>query len=112
MLQFELLTTDPTSPLKREPTSRLIIDYTRKIVRRNLDQFIGRKLIQSAINSVTIVATSTLKSLVDQEIIEGFKGLQVTRDESDPSVLHVSFFVKPIFSLLWVDVSLTVTTKL
>lgn len=106
------VTTDPTSPLKREPTSRLIIDYTRKIVRRNLDQFIGRKLIQSAINSVTIVATSTLKSLVDQEIIEGFKGLQVTRDESDPSVLHVSFFVKPIFSLLWVDVSLTVTTKL
>lgn len=106
------VTTDNSSPLKREPTSRLIVDYTRKIVRRNLDQFIGRKLLQSAINSVTVVTTSTLKSLVEQEIIEGFKGLQVARDENDPSVLHVKFFVKPIFSLLWIDVSLTVTTKL
>ena len=106
------VTTDNTSPLKREPTSRLIIDYVRKIVRRNLDQFIGRKLLQSAINSVTVVTTSTLKALTEQEIIEGFKNLQITRDEYDPTVLHVKFFVKPIFSLLWIDVSLTVTTKL
>lgn len=106
------VTTDNTSPLKREPTSRLIIDYVRKITRRNLDQFIGRKLLQSAINSVTVVTTATLKALVEQEIIEGFKNLNVARDEYDPSVLHVSYTVRPIFSLLWIDVSLTVTTKL
>lgn len=106
------VTTDNTSPLKREPTSRLIIDYVRKIVRRNLNQFIGRKLLQSAINSVMVVTTSTLKALVEQEIVEGFKNLNVARDEYDPTVLHVSFTVKPIFSLLWIDVALTVTTKL
>jgi hypothetical protein len=106
------VTTDNSSPLKREPTSRLIIDSVRKIVRRNLDQFIGRKLLQSAINSVTVTTTSTLKALVEQEIIEGFKNLLVTRDEYDPTVLHVAFTVKPIFSLLWIDVALTVTTKL
>lgn len=106
------VTTDNTSPLKREPTSRLIIDYLRRIVRRNLDQFIGRKLLQSAINSVTVVTTSTLKSLIDQEIIEGYKNVIVQRDDYDPTVLHVKFTVKPIFSLLWIDVALTVTTKL
>ena len=106
------VTTDNTSPLKREPTSRLVIDYVRKITRRNLDQFIGRKLLQSALNSVTIVTTSTLKSLIDQEIIEGFKNVIVSRDDYDPTILHVKFTVKPIFSLLWIDVALTVTTKL
>lgn len=106
------VTTDNTSPLKREPTSRLIIDYTRRIIRRNLDQFIGRKLLQSAINSVLVVTNSTLKSLIEQEIIEGFKNLQVSRDDYDPTVLHVKFTVKPIFSLLWIDVNLVVTTKL
>ncbi|MEI6387907.1 MAG: hypothetical protein WCQ50_14840 [Spirochaetota bacterium] len=106
------VTTDNTSPTKREPTSRMIIDYVRKILRRNLNQFIGRKLLQSALNSVTIVTTSTLKSLIDQEIIEGFRNVIVARDDYDPTVLRVAFTVKPIFSLLWIDVSLTVTTKL
>ncbi len=106
------ITTDNSSPLKREPTSRLIVDYTRKIVRRNLDQFIGRKLLQSTMNSVSIVASSTLKSLVEQEIIEGFKNLVIERDSADPTVLHVSFSLKPIFALLYIDVALTVSTKL
>jgi hypothetical protein len=106
------VTTDNSSPLKREPTSRLIVDYVRKIVRRNLDQFIGRKLIQSAINSVSIVTVSTLKSLVEQEIIEGFKNLQVTRDDYDPTIVHVKWAMKPIFSLLWISAEITVTTRL
>jgi hypothetical protein len=106
------ITTDNSSPLKREPTSRLIVDYTRKIVRRNLDQFIGRKLMQSTMNSVSIVASSTLKALVEQEIIEGFKNLVIERDQADPTVLHVRFSMKPIFALLYIDVALTVSTKL
>lgn len=106
------ITTDNSSALKREPTSRLVIDYTRKIVRRNLDQFIGRKLMQSTVNSVSIVTSSTLKSLVEQEIIEGYKNLIIIRDEADPTVLHVAFALKPIFALLYIDVALTVTTKL
>ena len=106
------ITTDNSSALKREPTSRLVIDYTRKIVRRNLDQFIGRKLMQSTMNSVSIVTSSTLKSLVEQEIIEGYKNLLITRDENDPTVVHVKFALKPIFALLYIDVALTVTTKL
>jgi hypothetical protein len=63
-------------------------------------------------NSVSIVASSTLKALVEQEIIEGFKNLVIERDQADPTVLHVRFSMKPIFALLYIDVALTVSTKL
>lgn len=106
------VTTDNSSVLKREPTSRLIVDYTRRMVRKNLDQFIGRKLLQTALNSISIVTSSTLTALVEQEIIEGYKNLLVESDAADPTVVHVKFAMKPIFSLLWIDCSLTVSTKL
>jgi len=106
------VTTDNSSVLKREPTSRLIVDYTRKQVRSALDQFIGRKLLQTALNSISIVTSSTLGTLVANEIIEGYKNLVVTPDASDPTVVHVAFTLKPIFSLLWIDVALTITTSL
>jgi hypothetical protein len=106
------VTTDSSSVLKREPTSRLIVDYTRRQVRKNLDQFIGRKLLQTALNSISIVTSSTLTTLVSNEIIEGYKNLVVTKDAADPTVVHVAFALKPIFSLLWIDVSLTVSTSL
>jgi hypothetical protein len=106
------VTTDSSSVLKREPTSRLIVDYTRRQVRKNLDQFIGRKLLQTALNSISIVTSSTLTTLVSNEIIEGYKNLVVTKDAADPTVVHVAFALKPLFSLLWIDVALTVSTSL
>ena len=106
------VTTDNTSVLKREPTSRLIIDLVRKTVRNNLEQFIGRKLVQSALNAVAIVANATLRNLMEREIIDTYANLQITADASDPTLLHVSFSVKPIFSILYVDVKITVTTQI
>jgi len=106
------VTTDNTSVLKREPTSRLIVDETRQLVRAQLQQFIGRKLVQSALNAVTIVVTATLNSLVENQILNAFAGLSVTPDASDPTLLHVAFSIQPIFSILYIDVEITVTTQL
>ena len=106
------VTTDNSSPLKREPTSRLVIDYVRQTMRSSLNQFIGRKLINSTINTVTSVVSSTLVSLVAEQVIEGYSTIVVAVDPSDPTTLNVSFTVKPIFSLLWISVTLTVTTQL
>jgi hypothetical protein len=52
-----------------------------------------------------------MKNFVQREIIEGYKGLQVSRNESDPTVLDVSVSFKPVFSLLYINVQLKVTTK-
>ena len=106
------VTTDNTSVLKREPTSRLIVDQVRQTVRNNLNQFIGRKLVQSALNAVSIVVNSTLNNMVANQIINAFAGVTVTADASDPTLLHVAFSVQPIFSILYVDVEITVTTQI
>jgi hypothetical protein len=106
------VTTDNSNPLKREPTSRLVVDYVRQTMRSSLNQFIGRKLIQSTVNTVTSVVATTLAALVAQEIIEGYSTISVMVDSADPTILNVSFMVKPIFSLLWISVTLTVTTQL
>jgi hypothetical protein len=81
-------------------------------MRSSLNQFIGRKLIQSTVNTVTSVVATTLAALVAQEIIEGYSTISVMVDSADPTILNVSFMVKPIFSLLWISVTLTVTTQL
>jgi hypothetical protein len=90
----------------------LVVDYVRQTMRGSLNQFIGRKLILSTLNTVTSVVSSTLVSLVAEEVIEGYSTIVVAADPSDPTTLNVSFTIKPIFSLLWISVQLTVTTQL
>ena len=76
-----------------------------------LDQFVGRKNLQNVLNDIAIVQHSLLKSLIEQEIIEAYKGLEVLKDEADPTAVHVKVSFKPVFSLLWIDVTFRVTTR-
>ena len=106
------LTTNPSNPITKEPTNTTITDYVRKGIRSALDPFIGRKNLGALVNDVTVVMNSLMKSYVKQEIIEGYKNLDVQRDINDPTVLNVTVAFKPVFSLLYVNVTLKVTTKL
>jgi hypothetical protein len=105
------LTTDMSNPITQEPTNTSISDEVRQKIRKELNQFIGRKNLGALVNDVTIVMNSVMKNFVQQEIIEAYKGLQVTRNESDPTVLDVTVAFKPVFSLLYINVTLKVTTK-
>jgi hypothetical protein len=106
------VTTDPSSPITREPSNRKISDEVRFRLRRNLDQFIARKILTSLVNDITITVHATLKSMMEQELVENYRDLVVTRDQYDPTVIHVSLAFKPVFSLMWLDVALTVTTQI
>lgn len=106
------ITTNPANPITREPTNTTITDYVRQRSRKILDQFIGRKNLQNVLNDIAIVMNALLKGLIEQEIIEGYRGLEVQKDEDDPSVVHVKVAFKPVFSLLWIDVTFRVTTRL
>lgn len=106
-------TTNPSNPVTSEPTTTTITDEVRQRLRRELDQFIGRKNLGALVNDVSIVVNSVMKGFVQQEIIEGYKGLDVQRDENDdPTVLNVKLAFKPVFCLLYINVALKVTTKL
>jgi hypothetical protein len=104
--------TDPSNPITSEPTSTTTVDYTRQSFRTDLDQFIGRKFTDSLVSDVKVVANARLKSEVDQQILSGYKNLVVVPDATDPTVLQVTVDIKPIFSLLYINVTFTVTTTL
>jgi hypothetical protein len=104
--------TDPSNPITSEPTCTTITDYTRQQFRADLQQFIGRKLVDSLVNDITAVCNARLRSLVSNEIITGYKNLSVIPDPNDPTTVNVTVTFKPMFSLLYISVTFTVTTSL
>ena len=105
-------TTDPDNTLVSEPTSTTIADYVAQQFRLNLNQFIGRKLVDSLVTDIQVAANSLLKNLVDQQIIAGYQQLSVKQNASDPTEVDVTVTFKPIFSLLYLSVTFTVQTSL
>lgn len=104
-------TTSTDSVLKVEPTTTTIMDYTRQLTRSTLKQFVGRKGVQAIVTDITIALNSLMGSLVAQEILASFSAPKVVRDKSDPTVVHVTVPVNPMFSVLWLDVTFKVSIK-
>jgi hypothetical protein len=104
--------TDPSNVITSEPTATTVTDYVRQQFRTGLDQFIGRKFVGTLVNDVTAVCNALLRLLVNQEIIAGYKNLTVIPDPSDPTLLDITVSFQPIFSLLYISVTFTVTTNL
>jgi hypothetical protein len=104
--------TDPSNPITSEPTCTTITDYVRQQFRADLKQFIGRKLVDSLVNDITAVCNARLRSLVSNEIITAYQNLAVIPDPNDPTTVDVTVTFKPMFSLLYISVTFTVTTTL
>jgi hypothetical protein len=105
-------TTNPQNTLVSEPTSTTIADYVAQQFRSNLQQFIGRKLVDSLVTDITVVSNGLLKNLVDLQIIAGYESLSVIQNSQDPTEVDVTVTFKPIFSLLYLSVTFTVQTSL
>jgi hypothetical protein len=102
--------TDPSNPIYSEPTCTTIVDYTRQLFRSDLQQFIGRKLVTSLVNDITAVCNARLRSLVANEILASYQNLSVIPDPSDPTTVNITMTIQPVFSLLYISVTFTVTT--
>jgi len=105
-------TTDPSNPLTSEPTVTTITDYVSQIFRSDLNQFIGRKLLDSLVTDIQVVCNARLSSLVNQQIISGYQNLSVVQDKTDPTQADVTVTFKPMFCLLYVSVTFIVQTQL
>jgi hypothetical protein len=105
-------TTRPENPIYSEPTCTTAVDYTRQLFRADNEQFIGRKLVDSLVADITVVCNARLVSLVNQQILSGYKNLSVVPDATDPTTVNVSVDIKPMFSLLYINVTFSVTTTL
>jgi len=105
-------TTNPTSILYSEPTCTTIADYTRQQFRIGLQQFIGRKNTTSLMNTMTLCAASILQGEMADEIITNYQNLLVVADDADPTLIHVTAQVLPMFSVLYIDVVFTFRVSL
>jgi hypothetical protein len=105
-------TTNPQNTLVSEPTSTTIADYVAQQFRSNLQQFIGRKLVDSLVTDITVVSNGLLKNLVTLQIINGYESLSVIQNSQDPTEVDVTVTFQPIFSLLYLSVTFTVQTSL
>ena len=103
--------TDPSNIITSEPTSTTITDYVCQQFRSDLKQFIGRKLIGSILGSIQIVCNGRLKSLVDAQIITGYSAPQVSQDPTDPTTVDITVTFQPVFTLLYIGVTFTVTSS-
>lgn len=103
--------TDPSNVITSEPTCTTITDFISQAFRSDLQQFIGRKLIGSLLGSIQIVANSRMKSSLDANLIQGFSAPIVTQDPNDPTTVNITLTFQPIFPLLYIGVTFTVTSS-
>jgi len=104
--------TDPSNPITSEPTCTTVTDYVCQQFRIDLQQFIGRKMVDGLTTDIQVVSDARLKSLQNNQIISGYKNLVVVQDPTDPTTVDVTVTFKPMFSLLYISVTFTVTTTL
>ncbi|HEV2174286.1 MAG TPA: hypothetical protein VGR71_12000, partial [Nitrospira sp.] len=103
--------TDPSNILTSEPTATTITDFVSQQFRSDLKQFIGRKLVGSILGSIQVVCNGRLKSLVDAQIIQGYSAPQVRQDPTDPTTVDITVTFQPVFTLLYIGVTFTVTSS-
>ena len=104
--------TDPSNPITSEPTCTTITDYVCQQFRADFKQFIGRKLVSGLITDINVVANARLTSLSNNQILDGYNPPNVVQDPTDPTTVDVTVTFKPMFSLLYISVTFTVTTTL
>lgn len=106
------LSTDVSSVATKEPPVTTQVDNASQIMRKALDQFVARKNLNNIVTNIQITANATLQGLVDNEVLDSYKPVKVTRDANDPTIIYVQAAIKPIFAVKYIVVNFTVNTRL
>jgi hypothetical protein len=106
------LTTDMTNVLTKTPTVTTIADEVQRQARGTLDKFIGRKFLSGVTGEIEGQLSSTLKRLVDAQIIAAFTGVSAQVSPDDPTAAEVEAFYQPVFPLLYIIVTFNLRSSL
>jgi len=101
-------TTDMASVLTRTPYVTQVIDKVQKDARASLDSFIGRKNLPSLVPDMKASLSNTLQSLVANQLVAEFSGVDVQVSPLDPTIILAEAFYKPVFSVAWVRITFNV----
>jgi hypothetical protein len=100
-------TTNPANALTSEPYVTTISDFISQSFRSNLSQFKGRKMTSDLPSSISAVGNSLLAGW-NNSLITAYTPVVVVQDANDPTTYDVSFSFRPMFSLLYVNITITV----
>ena len=106
------LTTDMANILTKTPTVITIADEVQRQARATLDRFIGTKFLPGVTSTIEIQLATTLKQLMEANVIAAYTGVSAEVDEEDPTVANVEAYYQPIFPLLYIVVTFNLRSSL
>jgi hypothetical protein len=106
------LTTDMANVLTKTPTVITIADEVQRQARATLDRFIGTKFLPGVTSTIESQLSTTLKQLVEANIIAAYTGVAAEVDDEDPTVANVEAYYQPIFPLLYIVVTFNLRSSL
>lgn len=106
------LTTDMSNILTKTPTVITIADEVQRQARSTLDRFIGTKFLPGVTSSIEIQLATTLKQLMEANVIAAYTGVSATVSEEDPTIANVEAYYQPIFPLLYIVVTFNLRSSL
>lgn len=105
------LTTDMSSVLTKTPTVVQIADEVHRRARDLLNGYIGVKYLPSVITQIEGRVNNMFKQLVQEQIIDTFSGIAISRDPEDPTGLLVEAYYKPVFPLLYIQFTFNIRSS-
>ena len=105
-------TTDMTGPLTRSPRIVEIKDEIQRGARTATNDFVGKKGLPNVPAKVKSAVAKYLLQKKSAKIIYDFTGVKASYDESDPTVINVEAYYRPIFGVEWIVITFNVTTSL
>ena len=100
-------TTNPSNALTSEPYVTTTVDFVNQSFRNLMRQFIGRKETTDLPSAISSVLNAQLTSW-NNNIISAYGELTVAPDPTDPTTIDISVPIRPMFSLLYINITLTV----
>lgn len=107
------LTCNPTSAETQEISVVRQLDYVSQRLRDVMDaNIIATKITRSTLGVVTSLATNTLQTIEEAQIIYGYKGVFARINPNDPRQIDVVCSVRPAYPCDYVDITINVTSSL
>ena len=82
-------------------------------VRQELGQnYVGNKLKPSMVNDVEYAVTQLLNTMITNETILGYEGLQVKRDIDNPMQINIIFYIEAVYPLNFIEIKFGFSTSI
>lgn len=102
------LTTDTLNPLTSELKVTRIVDYITRLVRNSLQNFVNRPFSLDLLTTISLSIRLILTQLTNTNTIIDYKDISVTRNQTDPRQVDVTFSIRPTLDVNWIYVKFNI----